>query len=133
LKDGRNKIPLCRSDFLQDITIALGRRSLKSLRQAHRMLTFAVTDEGRDGESCERLDIEAKELSGALTKIVIWEDASALIYFRESRPKRSPARVFKMHAHLDGLNAEDVAELIRATLRDFGSVKENWTERRVAS
>ena len=92
------------------------------------MLKFTVTDEQPDGESCERLEIEAERLTGALTKIVIWEDARAWIYFRHRCPNRTQPRVFEMHADLDGLNAEEVAELIRATLRDVESVKVSWRE-----
>jgi hypothetical protein len=60
---------------------------------------------------------------------VLWEDAGAWIYFRDRRTKRSRSHAFEMRAHLDGLNSDAVAELIRATLRDLESVKVNWQAR----
>lgn len=58
-KEGINeesRIPLCRSDFLQDVTIALGRRSLKWIRKSNRPLIFEVSEETIDDTLLERLD-----------------------------------------------------------------------------
>jgi hypothetical protein len=126
MSTNRTVIPLCRSTYLQDITIALGRRSLKSLRQAHPTLTFDVKQDEASGTVCERFDIEARTRLGGLTKITIWEDSTSWVYFAERRDKASRTRAFETHANLVGMNIEDAAKLIRATLRDFESVQHVW-------
>ena len=127
-------IPVCRSPFLQDVTIALGRRSLKSLRQAHSMLEFEARKEEVDGVFCERLDVEARTVLRRMTKIAIWENATSWVYCRERITNASRPRVlFETHASLAGMDAEDVAELLRATLRDLESVKHVWQERAISN
>jgi hypothetical protein len=129
----RTAIPLCRSPFLQDITIALGRRSLKSLRQVHSILIFTVSKDEVDGIICERFDIEACNYLGNMTKITIWEDAASWVHFVKCRDKASRSGAFEKHANLAGMNVENVAELIRGTLHDFESVKHVWQEHAVST
>jgi len=64
-------IPLCRSPFLQDVTIALGRRSLKGVRYRNETLSFEATEDDVDGDVVERLNIEARTSFGDLTKIAL--------------------------------------------------------------
>lgn len=134
MKPSRSAIPLCRSEFLQDVTIALGRRSLKSLRYNNRSLQFAVSHQDSNGEVFERLEIEVHRSSRGMTAMILWENGTALVYFRVPQPNKSlPTRKFELHANLSGMDAEDVAGLIRATLADFASVRHIWQQHAIPS
>ena len=126
---GRKAIPLCRSPFLQDVTIALGRRSLKGIRYAHRTLEFEVTEEDLHGTTSERLDIEARSVTGAVTKITLWEDGLSWLFVARSGAAARP--IFKQHANLGDLEVTEVAELLRDTLKDFESVRHLWEKHAV--
>jgi hypothetical protein len=123
---GHSPLPLCRSEFLQNVVIELGRRSLKSLRYSNPTLTFEVEDEAFEGTTMERLNIEARATLGSLTKIAIWEDGHSSLYFREFLHESRPAKGVELHANLAAMKVDLVAELIRATLSDFHSVKHVW-------
>ena len=125
-------IPVCRSEFLQDVTIALGRRSLKSLRHRNAALHFAVSEEEVNGEPHERLDIEVRTRSGASTNITIWQDGVTWVHsrLREGLPTRT---AFETHANLAGMDYAEVASLIRATLCDLESVQHIWKEHAIPS
>jgi hypothetical protein len=112
-------IPLCRSEFLQDVTIALGRRSLKSVRYQG-TLDFELVEEDTNAGSSERLNIETRRL-GSLTRISIWADGSSWIYVKNSV-------IFEMYANLAGMEIYKVAELLHASLRDVDSVKQIWEQ-----
>jgi hypothetical protein len=124
----KTPIPLCHSKFLQNVTIALGRRSLKSLRQAHRILRFGVAVEEVEGTVYERLDIEARSHLDRMTKITGWENGKFWVYsrIRRGKPLRTP--IFEMRANLAQMSAEEIASLIRATLSDLESVGYVWKE-----
>ena len=132
MNSDKTQIPLCSSPFLQDFTIALGRRSFKSIRQAHSSLFFGVRNEEINGVVNERLDIEARSWLERMTKIAIWEDAEFWVYSRVriGKPLRHPA--FEISAALGKMNIDDIAELIRATLRDFDSVKHVWEQHAIS-
>lgn len=125
----RSPIPLCRSAFLQDVTIAVGRRSLKSLRQSNPKLTFDVAEDDVDGVAVERLDIEARTVSGRLTKITLWENGNAWVYARERAMKTPSQPIMKLHANLAEMAPEQIAELLRATLADPQSAEQKWRQR----
>src|SRR6267378_3076171 len=93
----RNLIPLCRSRFLQDVTIALGRRSLKSLRYGTRTLRFDVSEENVNGVMTERLDSEARTRAGKMTKVVLWEDGLSWVHSGEKRVNVSIRPEIEIH------------------------------------
>jgi hypothetical protein len=126
MRKNRSLLPLCRSTFLQDVVIALGQRSLKSLRYSHPTLTFEVAVEEIEGATKERLNIEARATSRTMTKMVIWEDGVSWVYFRLSEQKDKPSSSLELHANLSGIQTRDVADLIYATLSDFKSVRGVW-------
>jgi hypothetical protein len=131
MRPAKALIPLCRSPFLQDLSIALGRRYLKSLRYYHSVLSFAVAVEEREGLYQERFDIEARDRLSSMTKITIWENGNAWVYRRLGYGKNLYAPAFEAHANLAGMDVEEVAELLRATLRDFDSTLRSWRDRAV--
>jgi hypothetical protein len=123
----RSALPLCHSEFLQDVTIALGRRSLKSLRYSYPILKFEVANENGDAGARERLNIEAQDRLDVLVKLSIWDDGIAWIYIRQKQPKTPAFRKFEARANLAGMAPDEVAELIRATLSDPFSMEGAWT------
>lgn len=125
-------IPLCHSKFLQDVTIALGRRSLKSLRHSNPKLQLGVSKEEVEGSAVERLDIEARNLAGRLVKIVLWEDGISWVYSRERTTKASSQPSLDVHANLQNMTAEDIALLVRTTLTDPQSAEKEWKNRAVS-
>ena len=127
-KEEQRRIPFCNSPFLQDVTIELGRRSLKSVRRSKRTLDFAVSKEDVDGVVLERLDIEARDSCEFMTKITLWENGSSWVFCAKGK-KNTPWQVaFETHANLAGMKAEQIAELIRGTLRELGDVRPVWEE-----
>jgi hypothetical protein len=115
----RSTLSLCRSEFLQDVTIALGRRSLKGLRYHNPVLRFEVENEDGDDGAFERLNIEAQDRLDVFVKLSIWEDGIAWICFRRKQERKAPAsHAFEAHANLAGMGPEEIAEFIRATLDD---------------
>ena len=120
----RTAIPLCRSSFLQDITIALRRRSIKGLRY-HRLLEFELVEEDTESGPIERLNIESRTVSD-VTKISIWADGISWIYFSDCRHEDV---IFTKHADLSGMDIDDVAELLRSSLRDMETAKKVWNKR----
>ena len=119
-------IPLCNSEFLQDFTLALGRRSLKSIRQQYSHLGFEVSFENGISERYERLDIEARGRGRSLIKITLWEDGAAWLYYRDDSGKQKA----EQYANLKALDSEKIADLVRLTLREFSKAEEIWKQHR---
>jgi hypothetical protein len=123
----RSRLPLCHSAFLQDVTIALGRRSLKSLRYSNPVLKFEVKNEDADDRTIERMNIEAQARLDVLVKLSIWDDGIAWIYIRQKQSKTPAFRKFEAHANLAGMGPDEVAELIRTTLKNPFAMEGTWT------
>lgn len=131
MKKETGKLPLCKSDYLQDLTIALGRLSLKSVRQSYKALEFSATFEEVGDATIERLNIDGQNLHNGYTKIVVWENATAWACHLERRKsalerRNSPTMAQELLATFSDMEIEDVAELIRATLKDFESNRAKW-------
>ena len=123
----KGAIPLCRSDLLQDVTIALGPR-LKAVRYRHRKkLTFTVSEDPKC-DDIERLEIEADEFPGIRKKIALWADGTAWFWHATQQ-----APVFECHASLAGMSPCGIADLIRASLMDFAAAREQWLQHPVKS
>lgn len=127
----RNLIPLCRSTFLQDVTIELGRRSLKSIRYQNPTLEFDVAEEEVEGSPMERLEIETRNITGGITAMTIWANGVAWVYFRSHRNKASSEHFFQTHANFSGMTTEQIAQLLRDTLADPVSVRKLWEQRAI--
>jgi hypothetical protein len=122
----KSMIPLCRSRFLEDVTIAFGRRSLKSLRKSNPTLVFEVTEDGADGTAMERLDIEARTILGRITKITLWEDGLSWVYCQDRCSTSSKRQTLDFHARLDAMNIDEIVELLRKTLVDAPAAEAAW-------
>lgn len=71
-------IPLCRSEFLQDFTICLGRH-LRSNTHGWRSFTAEVDECEHDGDLLERLTIWITTCYGARINLAVWEDKTIWI------------------------------------------------------
>jgi hypothetical protein len=119
--------------FLQDLTIALGRRSLKGVRYQFDQIEFTISSEVAEGETYERLNIEARRNSRFLLKMSIWEDAKSWLYIRNQDINGPPQGQMQIHADFAGTTPEDLATLARETLMDWTSVEHAWRKHAVAS
>jgi len=115
-------IPLCKSLFLQEVCIALGRR-MKAVRFANRRLT--ITSAFMEGEDEERLAIEARTWLNLATQIVIWADGAAWIW-QAAKPKQGTDTIFELHADLSQMDCEAIAELLRRSLINLEEVTDAW-------
>jgi hypothetical protein len=122
----KSVIPLCRSQFLQDVTIAFGRRSLKSLRKSNPTLVFEVSEDETNGTAMERLDIEARTMLGRITKITLWEDGLSWVYCQDRGLTSSKRPTLDFHARLTTMDVEEVAKLLRNTLIDAPAAETAW-------
>lgn len=67
-----SEIPLCRSEWLQDATIELGRRF--AVRHPFRTFDVQVDTCGHNGEQLERLTVWASSMCGTLVNLTLWEN-----------------------------------------------------------
>src|SRR5690242_6500874 len=66
------KIPLCRSEWLQDASIELGRRF--AVRHPFRSFTVEADTCDHNGEQFERLTVWASTHCGTLVNLTLWDD-----------------------------------------------------------
>ncbi|HRH97028.1 MAG TPA: hypothetical protein PLB55_13895 [Prosthecobacter sp.] len=71
-------LPLCRSEFLQDVTIALGRWR-KGFKYQMAEFECEVREDKDGGESFECLTIHCHEHDGSILSLHLWDDQTALV------------------------------------------------------
>jgi len=129
-------IPLCKSDFLQDVTIALGRRSLKSIRQQYARLDFEVSFDKDKSERFERLEHFHKSCSDVLVCPMdsglfgFWlRFASVTEFFKPApspKPRQKP-KILAAHRYIFSVNALDIeargwdCSILKITLWEDGA------------
>jgi hypothetical protein len=123
----RKLLPFCRSPFLQDVTIALGLGSLKSLRK--RRLLFDVSSKEYDGKVHEALEMEAQSIIGNMVHITLWEDGIAWLHSAHRPANRPPQNVLETHSDFSEYLPEAIAAVLRATLTDPNSAWHFWKEK----
>jgi hypothetical protein len=112
VKTLKSPIPLCRSQLLQDVSIALGRR-LKALRHRTWELDFEVA---KDKETAEERFSVIERRGREYLRVVIWEDKLALYLHGPPREKHQRARYTRYYANLKDYDPTEIAVLIRDTL-----------------
>src|SRR3954470_17508070 len=75
-----SKIPLCRSEILQDLSIALGRRFAK--RNPFRSFTVEADFCDHEGDSLERLAAWASTHYGTRVALNLWENGRVWVGVR---------------------------------------------------
>src|SRR6266550_2971828 len=66
-------VPLCRSEFLQDFSIELGRR-LKPIRHASKSVVAEVDSCEHEGQSLERLSVWIETWNYTRASLTLWAD-----------------------------------------------------------
>jgi hypothetical protein len=123
-----SRIPVCRSSFLQDIGIELGRR-LKSVRQRTKSgrLHFKILES--DSEECFLISRWSSatwvERLGYI-EIMIWDNKTANYTLQEPYLKQEFRKSVEYKASLHQLNASQIAELVRDSLLDKEGAREYW-------
>jgi hypothetical protein len=123
-----SRIPSCSSDFLQDITIELGRR-LKSVRYQSRSgkIEFRVTRIEREEEEMECFDVTRWMANGSYIQVVVVENGIANYMFREEfEHKHDKARYTGFIATLKGWETSDIANLIADSLKNEAGIRSFW-------
>ncbi|MBN8248359.1 MAG: hypothetical protein J0L84_13070 [Verrucomicrobia bacterium] len=104
-------IPLCRSEWLQDVSIELGRR----FASRPPFDWFAVnTDTGEhEGEQFERLSVWATTPYGTLVNLTLWDDRTLWIGVRRVATEHAPEFEVGFYPTTDGLGSDRIAEAFR--------------------
>jgi len=108
------RIPLCRSELLQDISIELGRRF--AARHPFRSFRTDVDTCEHEGERLERLTVWASTWYGTLANLTVWEDATVWISVTLRPAENNAEYKVGFYPQYDGFNPERIAEAFRDTV-----------------
>ncbi|HEX7860121.1 MAG TPA: hypothetical protein VF773_07350 [Verrucomicrobiae bacterium] len=109
-----SQIPLCRSEWLQDVTIELGRRF--AVRHPFRTFTVQVDTCDQDGEQLERLTVWASTMCGTLVNLTLWEDRTIWVAVILRAAENNPEYELGFYPPSDGLTSDRLAEAFRDTV-----------------
>ena len=113
MTDG-SKIPLCRSEWLQDATIELGRRF--AVRHPFRSFTVQVDTCDHNGEQLERLTVWASTYCGTLVNLTLWEDRTIWVGVILRAAENNSEYEVGFYPPSDGLKSDRLAEAFRDTV-----------------
>jgi len=119
MTNDNSRIPICRSELLQDVTIELGRR-LRGVRYVakRRELQFHVYSITIDDHEVEFFEAVRWKQQGSYIQVTVGENYEAEFEYRRPFPhKHSKAEYLRFKASLAGCNAPAIAEIIRESLR----------------
>lgn len=109
-----SKIPLCRSEWLQDVSIELGRRF--ATRHPFRSFTVEVDTCEHQGEQLERLAVWASTMYGTLVNLTLWDDRTVWVSVTLRAAENNPEYKVGFYPQCDGFGSERVAEAFRDTV-----------------
>jgi hypothetical protein len=109
-----HKIPLCRSEWLQDVSIELGRRFAVS--HPFKSFTADVDTCEHEGESLERLTVWASTYYGTLVNLSFWDDRTLWVGVRLHAAENNSEYEVGFYRRCDGLSSERIAEAFRDTV-----------------
>ena len=113
-------IPLCRSDFLQDITIALGRRR-KGLNHRVSDFTCEVGQDSSDGQLFERLTISCGIYEGSMICLHLWSDQTAQVVVVGPRSKAHKRTGFWFNPDVSNFTPEGIVEALKQSASNTNS------------
>jgi hypothetical protein len=108
------KIPLCRSEWLQDASIELGRRFAAS--HPFRSFTAEVDTCEHEGEHLERLTVWASTWYGTLVNLTLWDDHTLWVGVRLRAAENNSEFEVGFYPPCDGLSSDRIAEAFRDTV-----------------
>jgi hypothetical protein len=109
-----SQIPLCRSDWLQDVSIELGRRF--AARHPFRSFTAQVDTCEHEGADFERLAVWASTWYGTLVNLTLWEDRTVWVGVMLRAAENNPEYKVGFYPQCNGFASERVAEAFRDTV-----------------
>jgi hypothetical protein len=107
-------IPLCRSEWLQDASIELGRGFAPS--NPFRSFIAEVDTCQQEGEELEQLTIWASTWYGTVVNLTLWEDRTLWIGVKLRATDNNPEFEVGFYPRCDGLGLDRIAEAFRDTV-----------------
>jgi len=108
------RIPLCRAEFLQDISIELGRRF--AAYHPFRSFTAEVDTCEHDGQTLERLTVWASTYYGTGVNLTLWEDGTTWVSVTLRPAENNGEYTVGLYPQCGGFAPESVAEAFRDTV-----------------
>ncbi len=108
------KIPLCRSEWLQDASIELGRRFAAD--HPFRSFSAEVDTCEHEGEQLERLTVWASTWYGTLVNLTLWDDHTLWVSVRLRAGETNSEFEVGFYPRWDGLSSDRIAEAFRDTV-----------------
>src|SRR5437660_334961 len=108
------KIPFCRAEFLQDISIELGRRF--SARHPFRSFAAEADTCEHAGETLERLGVWASTYYGTGTNLTLWEDGTVWVSVTLRPAENNEEYTVGFYPLCDGFAPGRIAEGFRDTV-----------------
>jgi len=108
-------IPFCRTEFLQDFSIALGGR-LKPIRHASKSVLAEVSTCEHEGQSLERLTVWIETWNYTRATLALWEDRTVWLSVALLPTKNNKKYEISFYPRCDGFTAEGFAEALRDTV-----------------
>jgi hypothetical protein len=127
--DSRNSpIPLCRSEFLQDVSIELG-RTLNALPYRQQELEFTVREKDEEMAS-DQLSTTVRKQAGSYVQVVITAGGMGnFVQKFEQEVKGLGSEYVALAADLTDLSAAEIARLIRDSLYGDSDAIAFWKRR----
>lgn len=109
-----DKIPLCRSEWLQDVSIELGRRF--AIRHPFRSFQVQLDTCEHDGEQLERMAVWASTWYGTLVNLTLWDDHTFWVEVQLEAAENNDEFSTGFYPRCDGFDSARVAEAFRDTV-----------------
>jgi len=123
-----SRIPVCESEFLQDVSIELGKR-LKTVRDAAKgkKLEFRISTTERDDAEWECFDAVQWMGRGEYVQIVVCENGAANYVYREPQAHKHDTASYETYIiSVAGWSPYEVADLMRDSLLGDAGVRAIW-------
>lgn len=108
------KIPLCRSEWLQDMSIELGRRF--AAYNPFRSFTVEVDTCEHEGEHLERLTVWASTWYGTLVNLTLWDDHTLWVGVTLQAGENNSEYKVGLYPRCNDFSTESIAEAFRDTV-----------------
>ena len=120
-RKARQRIPLCRAEVLQDITIALGRRS-KGFSYSLFDFDCSVSQDDDGDSSYECLTIRGQLHDRSILSLHVWEDRTAQLQYSRKDSRLPQAYRWSFYPNLGGFTPEGIVAALKETFECSSSV-----------
>jgi hypothetical protein len=115
MSEENKSIPFCRTEFLQDFSIALG-RCLKPIRHASKSILAEVDTCEHQGQSLERLAVWIVTWHCTRASLTLWEDHTVWVSVALLPTKNNKKYQLSFYPKCDGFTPEAFVEALRDTV-----------------